>query len=85
MTWISKVACRHLGMVLLMSWVELGREALNKNIFSHNFCLNSRNSGFFRHFSQMVGDTQRLYLQFYKAIYLLGGVVGVFGYKSSLH
>ena len=73
MTWISKVAFRHLGMVLLMSWVELGREALNKNIFSHNFFLISRNSGFFRHFSQKVGDTQRLYLQFYKAIYLRGG------------
>ena len=48
-------------------------------------CMISSNSGFFRHFSKMVGDTQRLYLQVLRSNISLRGVVGVVGYESSLN
>ena len=68
MTWRSKVA-------LPASWDpvdvmgRVGREALEIPVL-HNFRMISNNSDFSDAFFQMVGDTQRLYLQFYEAISL---------------
>ena len=76
MTWRFKVA-------LPASWDgpvdvvgRVGRQALEKHVF-HDLCMLSSHSVFSDAFSQMVGDTQRLYLQFYEAIYLWRVVVGV--------
>ena len=64
---------------------RVGRQALEKHVF-HDFCMLSSHSVFSDAFSQMVGDTQRLYLQFYEAIYLwAGGWLVFFGCESSLN
>ena len=84
MTWRFKVA-------LPASWDgpvdvvgRVGRQALEKHVF-HDLCMLSSHSVFSDAFSQMVGDTQRLYLQFYEAIYLWRGWLVFVGYESSLN
>jgi len=82
MTWRSKVALPASwdGPVDVMG--RVGREALENHIFLRNFCMISNQYGFSDTFFQMVGDTQRLYLQLYKS--MIFAVVRVVGCESSL-
>ena len=57
---------------------RVGREALKKQLF----CMISNQYGLSDTFFQMVGDTQRLYLQLYKS--MIFAVVRVVGCESSL-